>query len=187
LGFLCSSDQDPPFPEQVKEKLSSIIVQGNLEDYVNIPWHKLVYSSLGDQKESTPQSNHDTTPWIQKVESLLSTLPLKSISVTRSSNALLELLPKKSSKGQALRHLKEMYPDRIIICVGDFLNDLDMLLAADLPACPDNALEEIKRISKIHLCHHSEGCIADLIYRLDQNPATMINFSEEKNGKSKKG
>jgi hydroxymethylpyrimidine pyrophosphatase-like HAD family hydrolase len=80
---------------------------------------------------------------------------------------LLEFLPKGASKGMALKKLKSLFPDRTIICVGDYQNDMDMLLSCDIPACPANALPEVKAISQIQLCHHSEGCIADLIYKLD--------------------
>jgi hydroxymethylpyrimidine pyrophosphatase-like HAD family hydrolase len=41
-----------------------------------------------------------------------------------------------------------------------------MLKAADLSACPSNAVTAVKEVCKIHLCHHDEGCIADLIERL---------------------
>ena len=105
--------------------------------------------------------------FIPKIEKFLETIDLKTIEVTTSSPTLLELMPKGASKGQALKKLKELYPDRLAICVGDYCNDLDMLKAADIPACPENALDEVKDICKIHLCHHREGCIADLIYKLD--------------------
>jgi len=38
-----------------------------------------------------------------------------------------------------------------------------MLLAADLAACPSNAIESISEISDIRLCSSDEGAIADLI------------------------
>lgn len=50
-----------------------------------------------------------------------------------------------------------------IYAVGDFENDYDMLLAADLAACPSNAIESISEISDIRLCSSDEGAIADLI------------------------
>ena len=52
------------------------------------------------------------------------------------------------------------------VAVGDQENDLPMLLAADIAACPDNAVEAVKAVCSLRLCHHDEGCIADLIGRL---------------------
>ncbi len=54
------------------------------------------------------------------------------------------------------------------IAVGDQENDLPMLGAADMAACPENATAAVKAACKIHLCHHDEGCIADLIERLGE-------------------
>ena len=54
----------------------------------------------------------------------------------------------------------------VTVAVGDQENDLPMLMAADIAACPDNAAEAVKAVCGIHLCHHDEGCIADLIGRL---------------------
>ena len=52
------------------------------------------------------------------------------------------------------------------VAAGDQENDLPMLLAADIAACPENAVEAVKAVSSLRLCHHDEGCIADLIQRL---------------------
>ncbi len=64
---------------------------------------------------------------------------------TRSHSCFLELLPKGVSKGAALPMLREMLPKGTIIgASGDFDNDLTMLAAADLCACPADAQSVVK-------------------------------------------
>lgn len=53
------------------------------------------------------------------------------------------------------------------VTVGDQENDLPMLSAGDISACPENALDSVKKTAQWQLCHHTEGCIADLISRLE--------------------
>ncbi len=52
------------------------------------------------------------------------------------------------------------------IAVGDQENDLPMLRAADISACPSNAMEEVQSLCMFRLCHCDEGCIGDLVERL---------------------
>lgn len=49
------------------------------------------------------------------------------------------------------------------VTAGDYENDLPMLREADLSGAPENALDMAKAAAKLVLCHHEEGCIAQLI------------------------
>ena len=167
LGYLCDQNNAIPFSEAMAEFYRPILQVGELSDYTNIPWHKLVFSSNGMKNASDSLFSQSEENWIPKAEAFSKTIPMKDITLTTSAPTLLEFLPRGASKGASLEKLKSIFPNRTIICVGDYENDRDMLLSCDLPACPENALPEIKAISKIHLCHHREGCIADLIYKLD--------------------
>lgn len=169
LGFLCPPDKPIPFPAHRIEYFSPITVRDYFHNHRDIIWHKLVYSANGLAGASVDGLTEVDGNFIPKVEKILEKIELKNIEITTSSSTLLELMPKGASKGKALKKLKSLYPDRLAICVGDFCNDIDMLQAADIPACPENALDEVKSICKIHLCHHREGCIADLIYKLDSS------------------
>lgn len=53
-----------------------------------------------------------------------------------------------------------------LYAMGDYQNDEDMLLAADIAVCPDNASDRIKEICAVHLCHCDEGAVADLIEKI---------------------
>lgn len=89
---------------------------------------------------------------------------------SKSCKHLLEFLIPEATKGQTLSHLRNHIKNTDgeckIIAVGDYENDIDMLLAADIAACPENAVDRVKSISKIRLCHHNDGCIADLINKI---------------------
>ena len=154
-GFLCPYVS--PFMRERSASFSSIILEEDLGAHMDIPWHKCVFVA----DENT----------IQRMIEFFSRMEFSSLVSVASSKTLVELLPIGSGKGGKIARLKELYPDRTVICVGDFFNDLDMMQVADVAACPANALDEIKAISSIHLCHHREGCIADLIYKLEHDPA----------------
>lgn len=89
-----------------------------------------------------------------------------------SSPYFLELNAKNCSKALGVGILRDMYAkekDSCVYCVGDYENDIEMLLASDVAACPENALDDVKRICNIMLCHHKDGAIADLIYKIESS------------------
>lgn len=64
---------------------------------------------------------------------------------TRSHACFLEMLPKDVSKGAVVPTLRELLPKGTIIGTsGDYNNDLTMLAAADLCACPADAQPVVK-------------------------------------------
>lgn len=107
------------------------------------------------------------------LEPLTQILPARygdSFTFTASESYFFEMMPPDTSKGRAIRPLKELIGKQkaTVFAVGDYENDLDMLRRCDVPACPSNALEQVKRICRHHLCSNNEGAIADLIERLEQ-------------------
>jgi hydroxymethylpyrimidine pyrophosphatase-like HAD family hydrolase len=90
-----------------------------------------------------------------------------------SSPRFFELQKKGCTKATGLAFVKRLMEERLghpvtAIAVGDQENDLPMLRAADVAACPANAVDTVKAVCSLHLCHHDEGCIADLIERLGE-------------------
>ncbi|MBQ3507811.1 MAG: HAD hydrolase family protein [Clostridia bacterium] len=88
-----------------------------------------------------------------------------------SSPRFFELQKKGCTKATGLRFVADLLERQcghpiITVAVGDQENDLPMLRAADMAACPDNAVDAVKAVCSLRLCHHDEGCIADLIERL---------------------
>lgn len=87
---------------------------------------------------------------------------------------IFEFQDKAATKGQALDRLRKKLvldgkaDEKLkIYAVGDYENDLDMLYHADVACCPENAMETVKKASKIQLCHCDDGAIADLICRIE--------------------
>lgn len=94
--------------------------------------------------------------------------------VRRPSPFLIDVTKKGVNKGTYIKVIREYFgskgiTDLKIICVGDYENDVDMLLSADVSVCPSNAIDKVKSICSHVLCDHDKGAIADLIKRLSNN------------------
>ncbi len=75
-----------------------------------------------------------------------------------------------ATKGTALDRLRKVIgePKPIIYAIGDYENDLQMLAHCDVPACPANAIDSVKAVSKLRVCHCNDGAIADLIEQIEK-------------------
>lgn len=93
-----------------------------------------------------------------------------AFAIMHSSPVLLEVLSRGASKGVQLRYLKEKYSRCGIPIttygIGDYENDLPLLLAADVAVCPANAQQCVKEKSALCVCSNDDGAIADLIDRI---------------------
>ena len=90
----------------------------------------------------------------------------KEADFVKSSDIFLEMLPKGSSKGSALTEYRRLegMEDMTFVAIGDFNNDIEMLKAADIGACPANAEEEVKQAADIILeSTNDQGAVAELI------------------------
>lgn len=88
--------------------------------------------------------------------------------VNRSWATGVEFISPLGGKGNCLKHLKTLLEDvHTAIAVGDFENDLSMLLAADRGFAPSNALPQVREAAEQILCDCRQGAIGDLIERLD--------------------
>ncbi len=90
------------------------------------------------------------------------------INCFRSWYTLVEVVSKTAKKSNAISFFKEYYrergiPDLTVSCIGDFENDINMLEKADISFCPDNAIDEIKKISRHTVCNCNDGAVADMI------------------------
>lgn len=91
----------------------------------------------------------------------------------KSSMRYLEIQMAGCNKAAMLGRLRELAErklgEKVRVCAcGDYENDLAMLGAADISACPENAIDEVKKIADLCLCHCDEGFIAALIDRLGE-------------------
>ena len=94
----------------------------------------------------------------------------KRFGVTSSSANVLEIQLPHSNKAVGLAKLRALSPEmksRTVIACGDYENDIPMLKAADIAICPANAMDEVKEICDLVLCHCDEGVIADVIEAIE--------------------
>ncbi len=148
----------PKETEFMRERMqiySRFVVRERLEDNREHNWHKMVYQCPADL--------------IRELKQYIPTISSGDFFFSSSSDSIYEIVPKECGKGSRIKQLKEtIWKSKTVYCVGDQQNDIDMLEVCDVPCCPGNAIDEVKELSKIHLCHNSEGCIADLIDRLEK-------------------
>lgn len=91
----------------------------------------------------------------------------------KSAMRYLEIQMSGCNKASMLVKLRKLAEDKlgrkVTVCAcGDYENDLAMLGAADISACPENAIDKVKSIADLCLCHCDKGFIAALIDRLGE-------------------
>lgn len=108
---------------------------------------------------------------ILKTKALIEEKYPEYVDVFLSWKTLIDIQPKNVSKGSAIELIRKQYKqsntEKKIYAVGDYENDIDMLRAADYACCPSNSLQAVIDFCKIHLCSNDEGCIADLIQKIE--------------------
>ena len=79
-----------------------------------------------------------------------------------------ELLPININKGSAVAILRQLpeYAGRSIFAVGDYWKDYELLEKVDVACAPENAIEEVKAISRCLLPSHNESPLASLIQQV---------------------
>lgn len=97
--------------------------------------------------------------------------------IVMSEDGILEVQKKGVSKGSTIEMIRAGLAKRgtpkKIFCVGDYENDLEMLRVSDFAACPANAIDSVKAIADIRLCHCDDGAIADLIGYIECHPEIL--------------
>ncbi len=79
----------------------------------------------------------------------------------RSSARLIDVQAKGVSKLAAARQLQQELGRKILVCVGDSLNDITMLDGADYAYCPGDAVVADRYET---VCNCADGAVADVIY-----------------------
>lgn len=77
-----------------------------------------------------------------------------------------EFVAREVSKGAMLSHVREMLPGIEIIACGDYLNDKEMLEAADISVAPENSHADIREAAKLKGPAVEDHLIAWLVEKL---------------------
>lgn len=95
------------------------------------------------------------------------TLPA-GFNVSRSSIRAIEVLRTDSTKGSSVRRLASKLGDRVdlVVCVGDYENDIDMIKTADIGYAVENASDSLKAVADRITVPYNEHAIAKIISEL---------------------
>ena len=79
-----------------------------------------------------------------------------------------EMHTKGSGKGDAVRFLREFYGEKVkkVICVGDYENDISMIMEADVGIAVENAMESVKEVADVITVSCRENAMKKIIYSL---------------------
>ena len=103
---------------------------------------------------------------VECMELLVKKLGYGDVDFVKSSEIFYEMLPKGVSKGSALAEYRKLsgMEDCTFVSVGDFDNDIEMIVEADLGACPANAEDSVKAKADLILTRtNDEGAVSELI------------------------
>ena len=84
-----------------------------------------------------------------------------------SENNYYEFVAKDVSKGSMLTFIREQLPAIEIIACGDYLNDNEMLTAADIGVAPANAHEDTKKVAQQIGCAVEDHLLAWIVKNID--------------------
>ncbi len=108
---------------------------------------------------------------IARVREYIESVFSDTLECTSASSGYIEIMPKGVNKSIVIPHLRKLegFENAKFFAIGDYENDIDMIKTADFGACPQNAMDTVKEIAKIHVCHHDKGAVADLIRIIEEN------------------
>ena len=135
-----------------------------VQDMLDVNWNKLLFAA-------------EEFRWCEQVLEFLETQTDDFYAVRTNAviygkeRNYLEILPKGANKASALLKLCEILNIKKggYFAIGDFYNDLQMLKAADISACPHDSPEEVMRETDYKTCKVLDGAVADFIEYLEKN------------------
>ncbi|MDF2988593.1 MAG: Cof-like hydrolase [Eubacterium sp.] len=150
--YIVSPEQNiDPFAQRENQPF----FRADLEEVLEHHWLKLMLCD-----------NHDTLKEAQKAFADFD-LSGKFDNVF-SHELYFEVLKKSVSKGSALQSLKLLndYRDKIVVSVGDYDNDIEMIRHADLGLAVENARECVKQAADRVIVSNDNDAINDIIFNI---------------------
>ncbi|WP_295096123.1 Cof-type HAD-IIB family hydrolase [Ruminococcus sp.] len=139
--------------QQLHTRLCDIVPNyAELEEIEDGGWLKVLFSM-------SPED-------VEHMGLLVKKLDHEGVDYVKSSDIFLEMLPSGVSKGSALAEYRKLsgMEGCTFVSVGDFDNDIEMIVEADLGACPANAEKSVKEKADLILDRtNDEGAVSELI------------------------
>ncbi len=144
------------------------------DDEISESWYKIVFESVIESENDTPYMRAD----LRRISDYLRSKYPDRFRYNFSAPFLFELLQHGASKGVCIGDLKDYFKARgedvTVVAIGDYENDMEMLEAADIAACPSNALPSVQgyvesRVQKgsgIIVSDNDSGAVSDLVDKL---------------------
>jgi len=154
-GFLCPEEDEIAFGFLKSMGLAHIAVRRPISEFVNEKIFKAVFVSNDNRK-------------LLSLQDELRERYGSDFNITLSDSTILEVLPLGVSKKAQFPYLKDRYANAELWCIGDFHNDVEMLIGADVAVCPENAVDEIKKICHLQVCHCKDGALAEMIDAIEK-------------------
>ena len=94
----------------------------------------------------------------------------RKLAVTQSWPTIIDIQLGGVNKGDTFKkYVEDRFDGKMTVyACGDYINDLELLAAANVAVCPSNAHPLVKEKSQLCLCSNNEGLIADLVEYLDK-------------------
>ncbi len=150
------------------------INKGNssMDHFLKVTGIERVSTHYEDVKEPTLKVvfGHDDETRIDALKHLLDNHPKAHLfDFIRSERTLYEILPKGASKGTALCKMSELLGISMdkTIAVGDYNNDISMLIAAKAGFAVANAVREAKNVANYVTVSNNESAVAAIVDMLD--------------------
>ena len=89
-------------------------------------------------------------------------------SVLRSGRGYAEIILTEGSKGDAALFLKKKIGARLLVCMGDYENDIPMFKCADVSYAPENAIEKIKSLATHVTVSVKDAAVASVIADIEK-------------------
>lgn len=154
-GFLCPEEDDIAIGFLKASHLDHIAFTRPISEFANEKIFKAVFVSKDTQS-------------LRSLQNELCERYGNIFDITTSDKTILEVMPMGVSKKTQFPYLKKRYPQAELWCIGDFYNDVEMLSGADVAVCPENAVDEIKKICHLQVCHCKDGALAEMIDEIEK-------------------
>ena len=86
----------------------------------------------------------------------------------RSWSEGLEMFPKSAGKGNALKEVKKLTGSRLAVSAGNYDNDAEMIIMADIGVAVKNASEGLKKAADVITVSCDDSAIAEIISELEK-------------------